>query len=357
MRRLRRLWHAAKFEWSLKGLALLAAVVFWAYVRNLQDPVVLRSVVLPLRAVSVPKSLAVLEMSPEWVTVNLRGRTSALDEAKRTMEVYVDLTGQSVGRREVPVMLSSQPPGARVRSLSVQYAVLALDTMATTERRVVAEVAGFPQDGYRVEAPRAEPSSVTLSGPASAVDRVARVVAPVDVTGLSNAVSRQVKVQPRDGKGLSVDKVDCSPGYVQVSVRAVQVSGRPVPVWPDLIGVPPGMRVAAVQVRPATVVVSGDPAGLASVQHLRTQPLDLAGQQGAATYNAPLKVPVGLTAAGPATVEVRVTLAPVGGTPEETGTAGTPAPPQPPQAPAGGAPPAPPAGVEPQGRPEAGTAH
>jgi len=308
-RRLRILWHAVKFEWPLKLLAVIGAAVFWFNVRNIQDPLATETITLAVRATNAPANVEFLDASPREVTTTIRGRKSAVEQAKRSLAAYVDLADQRVGSHDLPVRLAGRPKGVQVVELSHHYVRVRLDASAEAERPVSVQTPGVPADGCEIGRPWADPPAVHIAGPSSAVERVARVVAVLDVSGLSTTTTREVKVQPRDASGLPIPGVRVEPERVVVTVPIQRVTGRTLPVWPDLTNPPPGYQIVQVTVRPATVLVTGPPKLLATAQAVRTSVVDISSLRDTRSYEAKLVAPQGLAVVGATTAVVKVTVA------------------------------------------------
>ncbi len=296
------------YEWPLKLLSLAVAGALWIYVTNERDPIITRTVKVRVQAVNVPQGLVVLSMRPSEVEVKLRGRRSALQEAERQVVAVVDLKKLQVGSHQVPVIVKSNPPGTEVVGVSDFYVTAELDLETEAERPVIIELRGLPAEGFQAQSPRARPPTVKVRGAASLLRRVAKVVATVDISGMSAPLHQAVSVQARDEMNLPVPGVSIEPEEVQVEVPIRKVNVKTVPVWPRLSDPAPGFRVAAVAVRPPAVVIGGPRGVLASIRSIRTQTIDISTLRGTGTYNARLVLPGGVRVFGPASVYVRVTV-------------------------------------------------
>lgn len=310
-RRLRILWHGMKSEWPLKLLAVIGAAVFWFNIRNVEDPLVVQSLSLAVRATNAPANVEFLDASPSEVSATIRGRRSSIERAKRSLVAYVDLTGQGVGSHDLPVRLAGRPKGVQVLELSQQTVRVRLDASAEGERPVTVQTPGLPSDGCEAGRAWADPPAVRIAGPSSAVERVARVVAVLDISGLSATTTREVKVQPRDASGVLVPGVRIEPDRVLVTVPIQRVTARALPIWPDITSPPSGYQIARVTVRPATVLVTGPRKLLATAQAVSTTTIDISSLRDTRSYAVRLVPPQGLTIVGATSAVVKVTVAPL----------------------------------------------
>jgi YbbR domain-containing protein len=305
------LWQRLVNNWHLKLAAILVAVFLWVYVLNQLDPVGERTANIPVRADNVPQGLELLQVQPETVAVKMRGRSSLLRAALRSLAVSVDVQNRPVGESQVPVAVTGRPPTVDITELTPPTVRVRLDLSVSAPRRVTVEATGLPAEGYQAGVPSASPGNATIHGPAGMVQRVARVVAPVDIGALNASADRDVKVEARDGAGAVVPRVAIDPDRVHVTVPIRAVNVRALPIWPDLGDPPAGYRLARVAVRPSVVILSGPPDRLRAITTVSTQFFDLSSLRGAGTETVPLVVPPGLHVVGPASAEVRVTVEPL----------------------------------------------
>jgi YbbR domain-containing protein len=296
-------------QWPLKVTAIFISAALWVYVLNQQNPVITRDFSLPVSAVNPPKHLELLALEPEKISVTLRGRASLLDRPIPSLQLRADLSAGQVGAQDVPVQVIGCPPGIEVVALSHDYVKVRLDLSVSARRPVIVETPGLPAEGYRAHPAKADPDSVSVIGPASMIQRVAKVVATLDISGLSASARQLVTVQPRDEVGLTVPRVRVQPEQVQVLVPIRPVDVKLLPIWPDLTDAAPGYRLEHLSVRPPSVVVSASPHVLRALQTVRTDLIDIRDLRGSGIFSVRLRVPNGVTILGPASAQVNITVA------------------------------------------------
>ncbi len=327
------LWRRLVINWHLKLAAILVAVVLWVYVLNQLDPVAERSASFPVQAYNVPQGLELLETKPANVTLKLRGRLSLLGRAVRSMSVWVDCKDRPVGESDVRVAPpAKRPPAVTVTETSPAVVRVRLDLAVSAQRRVTVKPIGLPAEGYQAYAPKADPAEATVHGPAGLVQRVARVVALVNIDSLSVPADRQVRVEPRDDTGAVVPRVTIEPALVHVVVPIGAVNVRVLPVYPRLSDPPEGYRLARIGVRPPLVILSGPPDLLRQLNAVQTELLDISSLRGSGNETIPLAPPAGCHIVGGLSADVNITVQPLAEvpTPESRGEP-SPTPPQPSQ--------------------------
>jgi YbbR domain-containing protein len=302
---------------GLKILSAVIAVALWVYVLDHENPLVTRRVTLSVLAVGVPQGLQVMEITPDRVEVLLRGRQSVLDDAHMELaRVAANLAGNDFGEHDVSVAVVGTPAGVTVESIAEPMVRVKLDTVVAKERPVIVETRGVPAEGFENGEPTVKPTVVDVRGPAAWMQRVARVVAVVDISDQSSAVQASVSVEARDQGNVRVNGLTLTPAQVEVSVPIRQVATRAVSVRPSLGTPASGYMVAKVSVEPAAVTVAGKLSG--SV--IDTQKIDISELRGTESFSVPLQVPEGVTVIGTSSARVTVTVAPL---PEEGTSAGS----------------------------------
>jgi YbbR domain-containing protein len=297
--------------WPAKLASVIVAVALWVYVLNQQDPVMTQQASVAVRAENVPERLALLGLEPPAVTVTVRGRRSVLRELSSSLAASVDLSGAGPGAQQLPLRLR-MPPGIKLLQAEPQHVTVKLDEAVSMQRPVLVETRGVPSEGYQIRQLQVSPAGVTVEGPNSLVERVAKVVAVVDVSGLEGSSRRTATVEARDSAGLPLAGVRLKPAQVTVDVLAQVANVKAVPVWPRLSDPPAGWRLVAVTPRPPVVVVSGPPSVLAGLATVTTETVPLDAERRRATFTARLRVPNNVSLVGPAFVRVEVVMEPLG---------------------------------------------
>jgi YbbR domain-containing protein len=305
------LWRRLVFNWHLKLAATLVAIVLWVYVLNQIDPVGTTVANLPVQAANVPQGLQLLAITPPTVSLKLRGRSSLLRMALRTMAVWVDCKDRPVGDSDLPVAIVNRPPTVGITDAAPAVVHVRLDLSVSAQRRVTVEPNGLPAEGYQAATAKADPSQATVRGPAGLVQRVARVVAPINIDSLSSSADRLVRAEARDDSGSLVPRVTIEPAQLHVVVPIRAVNTRVVPVYPVLSDPPAGFRLARIGVRPSVVIITGPPELLREVNAIRTELLDISSLRASGSESIPLAPPAGCHVVGTLPAEVSIVVEPL----------------------------------------------
>jgi YbbR domain-containing protein len=296
-------------HFGLKVLSLGLALLLWMVVSG--EETVERGLRIPLELQQIPNDLEVLGDVPATIDVRVRGASGALSRVGPGDVVAVlDLRTARPGRRLFPLTPDQVrvPFGVEVVQLLPASVALAFEGSATREVKVVPATDGRPAPGYAVGEMTAEPRTVEVVGPESAVERATEVLTePVPVGGAKANVRQSVTLGLLD-PSLRLKTARSATVTVQIVPAPLERTLRHRPV--HLRNVGPNLQAEAM---PSTVdlTLRGDRAAL---NHFEADDIvafiDLAGL-GPGQYNsldvrATSSPDVGVTRIEPATVQVRI---------------------------------------------------
>ena len=291
--------------------SLALATMLWLWVTNLEDPETTRRFpnITPIITRRPPDLIVLDQDRLPPVTVDIRGPRSAVQDVDASdIRAELDLGGlTSPGAKEVRVTIRA-PRRVRVVGISREQVTVTVDQLASRSFPLEIEPQPSPAS-YNIS--RVEPATrqVTVSGPASALDRVVRVVLPVTLGDRRDSFEAQFAPEPRDAGGARVQGVTVEPATVSAAVTVTRV-GRTVSVVADLVGTPPeGYRVVGSTVSPSFVVVDGPPEQLNQLILIPTAPIRLDDQtKSFSVFDVPLLPPPGIRLVDPVTINVQVQI-------------------------------------------------
>jgi YbbR domain-containing protein len=164
-------------------------------------------------------------------------------------------------------------------------------------------------DSRTVTSVTPEVSEVTVTGPESAVDRVDRVLLPIELGENTDDFTAGFAPVAVDARNQPISEVQILPERVSAFV-AVQTRGKSVSVVPQTSGAPTeGYSVIQRTVMPQTVVVDGPAELLEDLLFVETEPVNIEGRTESLVQQAPITgLPEGVTVVDPATSQVEVTV-------------------------------------------------
>lgn len=298
---------------GLKILSLILAMGLWSIVRVIGAPTgetpAQRVFTLPIvpSAPSQPDLIARFEQKE--VTITLRGKRTVLDRiGPGQINVDVDL-----GRRGPGVFLEKvnvlAPGGAEVSEVEPSHIWVTISRRESAQVPVRIQVVGRPPQGFELGVPAVEPRIVKVEGAEDDVEKVAAVVAPVNLSGASRNFSIRARtLQPVNSSGIEV------PGVV-VDAEGVDVT---IPVSPAPKSSQTDVDARNVQVQesdgwdyttrvePSTVTVTG-PAGSPAPTSVPLDAVTFPHSDEPQSRAVRVRPPDGFTVEGDGTVRVTVT--------------------------------------------------
>lgn len=293
---------------GFKLLALLLAFMLWYYVAGQRDPIIKRDFALTLEPRGLSTEGIIASPLPE-VEVTTRGMRSIMQGLKGDeIRCYVEIPDQEVGVKILPVQVE-YPFGVQVVNITPQQVKVDLDVMAVKQVPVRVLVSGEAAPGFTYRSPSANPERVTVKAPSRLMLEISDVQAVLEIKGVKNNISKQVKVKLDKDYG---DQVTVQPGSIQVQLPVV-TSGpvKTIAVTPALLGkVAAGFVVKSHSVEPKNLQVTGPAEVLANLVEIRTNVVDIGGAQGNITKDVELILPAGVISLEQNKAKVTVVIEP-----------------------------------------------
>jgi YbbR domain-containing protein len=293
--------------------ALVLATMLYAGLVVAQDA---RSFVgrVPIALVKPPGSATLVEPLPDVTLIRFR---APVDIAGRistdSFHASVDLAGivPEPGGTPVQVRVALIATDDRIDIIDWQPRIVTvrLDPVLTRTYPVTISRGGS-SDGLSVGPSQIQPALVTVSGASSRVLAINRVEGRVTIDGSAINVDADVELLPLDERGVVVASVELQPRRVHVRIEVTrQLASRTVPVGPPRAATPPaGYRIHAITVQPLAVGVSGEQPQIATIDSIRTEPVDVTGHTAPFEARVGLALPAEVTVAGVADILVAVDL-------------------------------------------------
>jgi len=293
---------------GLKVWSVVLAIGLWLLVSG--DENVERGLRVPLELQQFPAGLELQGDAPALVDVRVRGESSALGRVGAGDVVAVlDLKNTRPGRRlfQLTPEQVRVPFGVEVLQVAPSSLVLTFENSAARQLPVVPAIEGVPAAGFVVGKPVANPATVDVVGPESAVHQATEALTePVSVANANQDITETVNIGFKD-PALRLK----TPRQAIVTVPIL-----PGPVEQTLQGQPVHMRglnanlIGRVMPTDISIVLRGSKEGLARVKaDSITAFVDLAGL-GAGEYTLGVQVDAshdaGVARIIPATVQVTI---------------------------------------------------
>jgi len=309
-------------RWVYILLSVVLAMVFWMYVRKVEDPRItdtIHNVRVELTGVNVltSQSLTVSELSHHTVDLRIEAPASVISnliQYKDDLYIPLDVSRCVEGENRLEyqpkyptnfnvsdVVLQSQEPNA---------IIVTVEKLFSKTCNVEFQLRGQVADGYQMGTPAVEPSTVVVSGSVEDVNRVARVVAVLDDEDLDERFSGDLPLTLLDSQGNVLEDLevtlDAKTAYVVVPVVVVEEIPLSVNV---LAGGGATIQDAVIDVEPRSIAISGEEKDIKNLTELSIGSIDLAKVVGTNTFTFPISLDPSLeNVSGETTATVTVTV-------------------------------------------------
>ncbi len=287
-------------------LAIVLGIGIWVTRTISVNPVVERTVEMPVTVVgAVPEGMST-KPEPDKVSITVLGPSDSIDPERLQAELTAQVDPASMDASgRVVVTIAGDVRGVDV--LSIAPEVISLRTLDSKLVAVRVRVTG--PDASTVPAPKPSPAEVKVTGPKDIVDRVSVVEAQVWAPALLRQGwddSHYILLLTQDSKSLEATDVTLEPSRVRVNATVPSVE---TPVRAVTSGtLAEGLELGRITVTPPSVQVSGPPELLQSLAAVETAPIDLTGRTGPFEISTSLRPPEGITPYRESTVKVSVEI-------------------------------------------------
>lgn len=264
-------------KFTLKVLSLIIAILIWLLVRNVDDPIVVRTFYeIPVsieNASYLAENLEIplLVAGKDTVKVRVKGARSVVSKLKKEdIKAVADMT-QIISKDTTPIMVPVEVTGTgisdsdiTVRPRNIQVDI---EKQKSVEKTIAVSTGDTqPDKDYEIGNLKANPEKVTISGPETIINKIDKVVALIDVTGRKESnieIKSQLKIydknldelSPKQLEYLNIKEISDNTIRIQAQFWKVKQS---VKIKAEYSGEPKrGYEVDSINLVPDTISVAG----------------------------------------------------------------------------------------------------
>lgn len=298
-------------NWPLKLAAIVLATMLYVGLvvsqSTRQMPVNVR-----IEPLNVPERAVLIDELPVVTQVTFLARDVA--PSSESFVATVDLSGvdPNGGPQLVDVDLRSIE-GSDVSPIDWTPRRIRVDLDPVSEKQVPVSVdTGAVPETLEADQPTLGTDTVTVSGPATLVERVVAAQANVLIGPNAFDIDRDLPLDAVDANGERVPEVRIDPATVHVTIHVFEnKESRTLPVTVPVAGAPPpGFSIGAITTDPVVVSVGGEAADLGPLRFVQTEAVSLTNQTSDIRARVPLVLPDGIVALDVTSVEVRIAIRP-----------------------------------------------
>ncbi len=273
-------------------ICLLVACGLWVYVMTDQNPIVERSVEVRLQQTNLPGNMMVFNV-PDKILVKVRGSRTQLsaDNIDSQISAAINLKNVTEGQQSVPIAVTFQ--GGEVVAVTPKDVSIYVDTVSEKKVPVTTRIVGAVSSDMTIGTSTIIPSEVTLRGATHRIDKVNRVVAPIDVTDHTGSFQAESELVAVSDDGYDIPNMKIIPDRVMVQATMVsQMLSTNVPVKPVMSGtLPDGVVVTKTEIVPESIRVTAPPSVLKDLKEVKTKPVDISKLTGSSVVAAEVELP------------------------------------------------------------------
>ena len=259
-------------------LAIIMAIVLWAYVLGEVDP--MRTITvrnIPIRLINQAalenEGLVITEMDYETVSVTFSAKRSVGNKIDSDdFHATASLSDITKGDNVVQISLS-KPSNITVESMSSEYINIKTEQLVTSEKEISIQFINETDDETEPKIINLSDDTVKISGALSAVGQVDKVVADLDVSRMDEeprTISVELKVL--DSSGRDVPGIELE--FSNVSITAAMESTKTVPLVVPVTGQDSGSVNRQIDT-PTEVTIKGDDEVLETISSISCNVIDL----------------------------------------------------------------------------------
>lgn len=290
MRLLQRL--ARKENILARIICLLIACAMWVYVMTDQNPIVERSVEVHLQQNNLPNNMMVFN-APEKILVRVRGsRTQVMaDNLDKQISASINLRNITEGQQSLPITVTYA--GGEVVTVTPKEVSIYVDTVSEKKVPVTTRIVGAVSSDMTIGTSVITPPEVTLRGATHRIDKVNKVVAPIDVTDHTGSFEAESDLVAVSDDGYDIPNMRIIPERVMVQATMVsQMLSTHVPVKLVMTGeLPKGIVVTKTEILPESIRITAPPSVLKELKEVKTKPMDISKLDGSVVSAVELDLP------------------------------------------------------------------
>ena len=270
---------------------LLVACGLWVYVMTDQNPIVERNVEVRLQQLNLPNNMMVFNV-PDKVMVKIRGtRTKVSDNLENKMTASLNLKNVPEGQQSLPVKVSFA--AGDVVQVTPNEVSVYVDTVSEKKVPVITRIVGAVSSDMTIGHSIITPAQVTLRGATHRMNKVNKVVAPIDVTDHQGDFQTESELVAVSDDGYDIPNMKIIPERVMVQATMVsQMLSVDIPVQLVVSGeLPKDITVTKTEILPEKVRITAPPSLLKDLKAINTKPVDVSKLTGSTVVAAELDLP------------------------------------------------------------------
>jgi len=289
---------------GVKIICVILAFGLWLYITNVDNPnrtTTLKGVQVQLiNEESLAKAnLAISPAQKFTVDLKLEGPSNEIYSIeKEDFIVKLDLSTYALkkGDNNIPVIIENYPTGINVKNNEALSVKVKLEELSEKEVNIYSKVKTTFKSGFSQSSTIVKPSTIKVSGPVSAVNKVTSASLVGNALDIEGDYSGDFSIIPNDDSGNEVEDVKLSQSQGSLSLKVG--SQKEVSIVSSYSGrLPDGLKVERLDLSSDKITIIGDPKDIEKIDKIETQPIDLAAIKSTQDIKLNFIVPDGISIA------------------------------------------------------------
>ena len=270
----------------LKILSVLAAILLWLIVVNIDDAVTSKQIrnvkvsMLNTNVLTEQGQMCRVEDGTDVVDLTVYARRSVLDKLKAsdfsaTADLKKDLRYDSMVKIDVAYTGSQKSTDIQKIELSRTNVLVKIEESVTEQFKVNVRTNGEASDGLTIGSKIPEQTLIEVTGPISVVNRIKKVEVEVEATGITGTSVRTGKLELLDADNNPIDGtyLDYYGKDSDFEVTLTVLKTKLVGISFDIsTAAPEGYALSAISYKPETVTIAGEKSQISPIYNLSIPP-------------------------------------------------------------------------------------
>jgi YbbR domain-containing protein len=276
-------------NWGLKLASIVLATLLWFLVVQIDDPQESRTfgnIKVNLTNTDLlaaeGKVYEVLD-NTDTVRVTIRAPRSVVDSIESSDIVAEADMSKLTDINTIAITYDIQNVDMDSAKISGNHDVIKLNVEEKSSKYVsiAYNVTGDPAEGFMVGNITMDQNMIEVSGPKSAVEKVATAGVDVNVNGASNSLTANMEIKLYDSEGNTIvqDNIDKQTDYARVSAEILAVKEIPIEINYDGEPASGYMTTGVTDVEPSVIKIAGSSVTLSGINKLSipAEEIDISG--------------------------------------------------------------------------------
>ena len=252
---------------GLKLLAFIFAFMLWLLVVNIDDPVDTKTFD------SIPVTIEHALDGTDTVSVTVSATRSVLEKISAENIVATADMRELYLESQIPIEITIPGYEFETASASPRNVQVKIEQNKSDTFPITVTTTGTVRDGYVLGNVQADPERVTVNGPESVIDQISKVVAEVNVSGLSSdsSIDAVLTYYDEDNNEISAEQLANNLGTtgVKVNVTLYHTARIPVTVDTSEVTAADGYSISEVTWTPEEIQLAGEEEVLDALKEIR----------------------------------------------------------------------------------------